>query len=1469
MKRNLIALFFLLGLTANLTAQITVSGATGANGNYTRLALAFSAINLSAQTGNNISVTISANITETASAILNAGTWLSIHIYPTVSGITISGNLAAPLIDLNGADLVTIDGSVNQSGSSTDMIITNTSTAPSTGTSTISFRNGATNNTIRYCNLRGSSLSSLSGIIYFYSTTTGNSLNLIENNNITRAAPSSRPINAIYSQGPAGNPNSNNIVSSNNIYDCFNLSSNSYSIFLNTNNTAWTISGNNFYETGTLSPTNNSVYSFIRIASGDNFNITGNFLGGSAIACGGAPLTKLNSGNNAFTAIYLNAGTSIQSSIQNNTISNIGWSNSGSASWIGIDIPGGNVNLGTIAGNIIGASSGTGSLTITGSTTGNNTFGIKISSTGTVNCQNNIISSIRTGNASTNAGNFFGIDNSASGVVTIINNTIGSPTTSNSIYASSGSSANSQYVLGIDNTGTGNVTIINNIIANLLNGSSNSNTADLGQITGITSTRGRNVITGNVIHDLSIANGNSLLRQTASVIGIALSGTTTQKTISGNTIYNLSNTFAGFIGGVIGIHFDGGTADNEVSTNFIHSLSVAGSSVGAALFGIRIASGTTNYFNNIISLGGSTASTIYGIYEAGATGNNNTFYFNTIFINGSSATAYSSYALFNTTNTNVRNYRNNIFVNARSNSGSTGRHYAIRLLGTTNLTIDYNDYFVSGSGGTLGTLVIDRRNLAEWQSATGQDTHSRSDNPLFTNQGGTSATDYRTGAVLPGIAIPGITTDFGSTVRNDPPSMGAWENPSNRWRGSATSSLWSLATNWTSGVLPGVDANIIFDTAPLSNCVMDGDRSVTNITNSSSYQLVTNGYRLTVKGILNLTNGARIDAALAGSTIEFAGTVAQTITSSVFNNDQVNNLIINNPNNVTLNGSLNLLNSLTVTSGRLDASSAAPTLIYGGTAAQTITSGTFLNDQLYNLTVDNSVGVNVNTGLSIVNNLTINPGRIFSIDPAGRVTVNSVLNNGQLNLNSTSASDIFSLIMESYSGSGTASAQLYLTGGGSPNYNWHYVAVPQDNLSKSIFTNINAFNLLSYNDSRVTTSDFNGWEWHDGFASPGIAGGAGFTTLSLYHGYNFYNGSNANVQLTGLNSLATTLGIRPLQYSGGTPGSTIFGYNLLGNSLTCSINWDNVVFGGSVNQAVYYTAGNKWATYLEGGGSTNGGTNYIPPLQGFFVKANAIGASVDFSIAREHSSQTRYKKSADSEDAVKGAFIYPKVKLELTGPSTSDETIIWYNNEATIGYDEKYDAYKLFSSEAAFGQLYSILGGQNYVINGIPLPADSSLVPLGVKIAQSGNYTLLKKELISPEGYDVLLIDQYNNNFTVDLKNNDEYSFSSEAGTFTDRFILKVSSISTTVEDPVFADNEFNIYAFNGIINIMPMTSALSSAKGEIRLFDLTGRIVKQEYNIIWQEGNLIQLPCNNQHGVYMVEVIAGTFRYVRKVILP
>lgn len=545
-----------------------------------------------------------------------------------------------------------------------------------------------------------------------------------------------------------------------------------------------------------------------------------------------------------------------------------------------------------------------------------------------------------------------------------------------------------------------------------------------------------------------------------------------------------------------------------------------------------------------------------------------------------------------------------------------------------------------------------------------------------------------------------------------------------------------------------------------------------------------------------------------------------------------------------------------------------------GTSLQSIegTSTTIFND----LTIDNAAGVALTSNVltTVSGALTINRGAKFEIGPGKQLTVDGPFNNnGILNLNSD-ATGIFSLMMNRYSGTGTANITMYLTGAGGPEYKWHYVAVPINYINdKSVFTSINALNLLRYDDSiipdGVSHTSFEGWIWHDGWTTgttgPGPYSGPFFSDLDIGKGYNFYHSNtSAVVTFSNLSSLQTTLGPLALQYSGG--GKTItenYGLNLLGNSLTCGIDWDLVTEeSGDPGNAVYYTTDNRLGTYVRGApDGINGATKNIPPLQGFFVKTNAIGTSLDFSAAKEHSSQQRYK----GEDVT----TIPLIKLELNNSGNQDETLIWFNEKATNLFDGDFDASKLFSSEAGYDQIYSWFGSEKFGINGIPFPARTIIIPVAVKFLHSGSdYNIIASQLHGLDDYHVTLTDKGNANLTVDLKNTDRYTFSSEAGTFSDRFFLTITNVFAGVPDIIVPEKVFNIYAFDKTLNIELLCNNWEGRVCTLSLYDPEGRKMFQHNNVEWYKGERKQIPLNIFPGIYIVEIKSEEQKYVSKIVL-
>ncbi len=788
--KKIILLLFAFSIFSFSQAQTLV----GTGQTYTTLKSAFDAINSGTLTGN-VVLQLTSSTTETASAVLNASggtaSYTMVTIYPTGSGYTISGSIAGALIDLNGADNVTIDGRVNQSGNKNLTIINNDA---GTSASTIRFINDASNNVVKYATVKGSTTSNSGGVIFFSTTTavTGNDNNTINYCDVCDGT--TKPRYLIVSTGTTSLDNSGNTVSNCNLYN-FDGSSTAAGIYLSTASKNWTISGNSIYQTTAYAGSASSYSYGIYIASGDNYNVNSNFIGGSSSNCGNTAWTVNGTATTyKFGAIYLNIGTTTTSSIQNNIIRNFNWLTSATATatpgiWNAIYLITGNVN---INGNIIGDSVGTGSIIITSSATtlGGYCFGITTATTaGITNISNNILGSITvTGSTVSALSALYVLHTSGGSSVTINNNLIGSLTTPNSInLANPSTSTVNQFVNCLYNNAPGSVSITNNTIANIYN-NYKANGTGAANICGIFIGGGTNNITGNTIRDLSSTGTTTGMGIGTCITGIFVRDNalvTGNQIISQNTIYNISNSATSAAINLAGIIFDApaNSSNNIVERNKIYNLTLTTSGAGVISGIYSSSTGTfTTYKNNMISLGSNLTNgyTIYGLMDSIGTNN---YYFNSVFIDGTSVIgSAATYAYNSMVSSGTRNFINNIFFNARSNNVSgTGKHYAVKVAGTSanpaGLTINNNDYFVSGTGGVTGYFnSADVVSLAAWKTSVGQDVNSIQADPKYISN---NDLHIQTSTPSPvdntGITVASVTDDFDGQTRSITPDIGADE----------------------------------------------------------------------------------------------------------------------------------------------------------------------------------------------------------------------------------------------------------------------------------------------------------------------------------------------------------------------------------------------------------------------------------------------------------------------------------------------------------------------------------------------------------------------------------------------------------------------------------------------------------------------------------------------------------------------
>ncbi|HEV7700487.1 MAG TPA: Calx-beta domain-containing protein [Pyrinomonadaceae bacterium] len=882
------------------TANVTVAGSTGADGGYATLKDAFDALNLNAtQTANVITVTINGDTTETAPAVLNAPTsnWTSLTISPS-GARTVSGNLAAPLVDLNGADKVTIDG-LNTGGNS--LTLSNASTAATAGTSTIRLINGATQNTITKSSILGSSTGTVAAatgnVLISTTAAAGNNSNIISTNAIGPVG-TNLPTKGVMGLGTAGQSNISNIVSGNNIFDFFSPTISVSGVSIQANNAFWIVSNNHIYQTAPRVFTGATVrYAGITLnfadgttGVGGNFTVTGNTIGFGA--ANGTGTTTISGLANEFRGIDAPAvDFTTPTSIQNNTISGINQTTSRSSTalavngFIGIqlgDLVGGLFNVGNTTGNKIGSLDGSSSIVINATSTTANTsreVGIFDWSGGDDNISKNQMGTItiNSGGTGTRVG-FDGIQ----------------------VISSPGQS----------------MVVSNNIIGGTAAGSITDNQTGSYLMQGIAQPflfiggSGQMTATGNVIRNMTSFGGAA---GAITMRGIALTGSQSPdvNVVSQNTVHSLVNNSGTFATSIYAIDVAFPTTANVVERNFIHSNVVNSTSTTAQVWGIIMRGGTVassgaagpggaTFKNNMIRLGldaaGGSITTPYsiiGIRDIVGAGNNSSFYSNTVYIGGSGVTAGGSntYGLFSDTVTTARNFQNNILWNARSNAVAGGTaQAAIFLAGTTpnpaGTTSNFNDLFASGTDGAVGVYNSTvQTTLANWRTATGQDANSMSVDPLLIAPTGTAATvnlhlvDDTGPASNSGTPIGAVTNDFDNDPRSATlPDIGADE----------------VASTGTAGVLALSSATYTVGEA-------GGTATITVNRTGGSIGAVAVSYALTDGTATGgAACGGTVDFVNTGGTVNFAnGQTSKTFTVAICNDVAVEG---NETFNVTLSG---------------------------------------------------------------------------------------------------------------------------------------------------------------------------------------------------------------------------------------------------------------------------------------------------------------------------------------------------------------------------------------------------------------------------------------------------------------------------------------------------------------------------------------------------------------------------------------
>jgi len=364
-----------------------------------------------------------------------------------------------------------------------------------------------------------------------------------------------------------------------------------------------------------------------------------------------------------------------------------------------------------------------------------------------------------------------------------------------------------------------------------------------------------------------------------------------------------------------------------------------------------------------------------------------------------------------------------------------------------------------------------------------------------------------------------------------------------------------------------------------------------------------------------------------------------------------------------------------------------------------------------------------------------------------------------------------------------------------------------------------------------------------------------FDTLQIMRGYAIlYKQNDTLLHIPGYVNTGT-LSMNNLTYNISTPlaNPQYDGWHLLGNPYPSSIDWDSIYNRGkttNIGSAIYCWDPliSNYTYYTPGSPGLNGGSNIVPPLQGFFVKlTSAPGSLILDNSVRTHARQPFFKSDVNPD----------MILLKATGNNFSDEMLVKIDQSATDGFDGRFDAVKRFvdftdMKQKFVPQLYSLDVNKNEMaINVLPMTSNEKIIPVNFKAGTTGIYNIALTQFTISSKFNVVFIDNALNK-TFDMKKMSSYDFSYSVNDDPSRFEIVLKNAASQVNQINNNDcaGDVNIFSSNKNIYIsVPCEQSL----GEVHVYDLLGREV---FSSLVNTVGLSKFVVAKNAGCYIVKMV-------------
>jgi hypothetical protein len=243
------------------------------------------------------------------------------------------------------------------------------------------------------------------------------------------------------------------------------------------------------------------------------------------------------------------------------------------------------------------------------------------------------------------------------------------------------------------------------------------------------------------------------------------------------------------------------------------------------------------------------------------------------------------------------------------------------------------------------------------------------------------------------------------------------------------------------------------------------------------------------------------------------------------------------------------------------------------------------------------------------------------------------------------------------------------------------------------------------------------------------------------------------------------------------------GWALVANSYQSTIDWDATAGWSRTNiDGTIYAWDNdlqQWASYTGGGVGVNGGSRYIAPQQGYWIKTNALGAVFGMDEAVKADEYVAFIR--ETED-----FYDQTITLTVSGSGINDQFALAVRPGATDDFDHAYDGYKFRSYNDEAPSLYSVVSSGNeeseLSIHAVGELISNNPIPLHLEVALDGEYMITASDFAAEAIGACLTLEDLLTGNTVALESGMNYSFEASGADDSHRFNITTSTALTVQE---------------------------------------------------------------------------------------